>query len=200
MHNVTDFLDQKRSEITKRLNELQPLVDEYQRLEAASSALQQVTGSARRATRTTARRGPGRPAGARATTATRRRGRPAGTARATRTTRARRTTGTRRTASSRRATPSRRTTAGRRTSGTRSTSRAATGATATTGRRRAGRRRGSGARTAQTLQLVNAQPSGITIPELAAKMGIKQNYLYRVLPALQKEGKVRKRGRTWLPR
>jgi hypothetical protein len=29
-------------------------------------------------------------------------------------------------------------------------------------------------------------------------MGIKQNYLYRVLPALQKEGKVRKRGRTWL--
>jgi DNA-binding IclR family transcriptional regulator len=47
---------------------------------------------------------------------------------------------------------------------------------------------------------VEAQPAGITIPELAAKMGIKQNYLYRVLPGLQKEGKVRKRGRTWFPR
>jgi hypothetical protein len=31
-------------------------------------------------------------------------------------------------------------------------------------------------------------------------MNIKQNYLYRVLPGLQKEGKVRKRGRTWYPR
>ena len=31
-------------------------------------------------------------------------------------------------------------------------------------------------------------------------MGIKQNYLYRVLPALQKEGKVAKRGRGWHPK
>jgi hypothetical protein len=28
-------------------------------------------------------------------------------------------------------------------------------------------------------------------------MGIKQNYLYRVLPGLEKEGKVRKEGRGW---
>jgi hypothetical protein len=28
-------------------------------------------------------------------------------------------------------------------------------------------------------------------------MGIKQNYLYRVLPGLQTEGKVRKQGRGW---
>jgi DNA-binding IclR family transcriptional regulator len=48
--------------------------------------------------------------------------------------------------------------------------------------------------------LVQARSSGITIPELADKMGIKQNYLYRVLPGLQKEGKVRKRGRTWYPK
>jgi DNA-binding IclR family transcriptional regulator len=47
---------------------------------------------------------------------------------------------------------------------------------------------------------VKGAPSGITIPELATKMGIKQNYLYRVLPGLQKEGKVRKRGRSWYPR
>ena len=29
---------------------------------------------------------------------------------------------------------------------------------------------------------------GITIPELAEQMGIQQNYLYRVLPGLQKDG------------
>jgi len=43
---------------------------------------------------------------------------------------------------------------------------------------RVGRRKGSGTRAAQTLSFVQGQP-GITIPELAAKMGIKQNYLYR---------------------
>jgi len=43
---------------------------------------------------------------------------------------------------------------------------------------------------------VQEQP-GITVPEIAAKMGIKQNYLYRVLPGLQKDGKVVKRGRGW---
>jgi DNA-binding IscR family transcriptional regulator len=38
---------------------------------------------------------------------------------------------------------------------------------------------------------------GITIPEIAEAMGIKQNYLYRVLPGLQKDGLVRKEGRGW---
>lgn len=66
-------------------------------------------------------------------------------------------------------------------------------------RRRAGRRKGSGTRAAEALKLVQAQP-GITIPELAAKMGIKQNYLYRVLPGLEAEGKVSKSGRGWNPR
>ena len=66
-------------------------------------------------------------------------------------------------------------------------------------RRRAGRRKGSGTRAAEALKLVQSQP-GITIPELAAKMGIKQNYLYRVLPGLQSEGKVSKSGRGWHPK
>jgi hypothetical protein len=72
-------------------------------------------------------------------------------------------------------------------------------ATRATGRRRAGRRKGSGTRAVEALGLVQGQP-GITIPELAAKMGIKQNYLYRVLPGLESEGKVTKRGRGWFPK
>jgi DNA-binding IclR family transcriptional regulator len=66
-------------------------------------------------------------------------------------------------------------------------------------KRRASRRKGSGARAAEALSFVQGQP-GITIPELAAKMGIKQNYLYRVLPGLEREEKVRKQGRSWHPR
>jgi hypothetical protein len=67
------------------------------------------------------------------------------------------------------------------------------------GRRRAGRRKGSGTRAAEALSFVQGQP-GISIPELAAKMGIKQNYLYRVLPGLEQEGKVEKQGRGWHPK
>ena len=62
--------------------------------------------------------------------------------------------------------------------------------------RRRGRPRGSGTRAAQALQLVGERP-GITIPELADAMGIKQNYLYRVMPGLADEGKVTKSGRGW---
>jgi CRP-like cAMP-binding protein len=61
---------------------------------------------------------------------------------------------------------------------------------------RRGRPRGSGTRAAQALQLVGERP-GITIPELADAMGIKQNYLYRVMPSLAEEGKVTKSGRGW---
>jgi DNA-binding IclR family transcriptional regulator len=53
-------------------------------------------------------------------------------------------------------------------------------------------------RAAQALSLVRGQP-GITIPELAAKMGIKENYLYRVLPGLAQDGKLEKKGRGWYP-
>ena len=50
----------------------------------------------------------------------------------------------------------------------------------------------------QALELVRTRP-GITIPELADAMGIKANYLYRVMPALASEGKVVKRGKGWHP-
>jgi CRP-like cAMP-binding protein len=61
---------------------------------------------------------------------------------------------------------------------------------------RRGRPRGSGTRATQALTLVGERP-GITIPELAEAMGIKQNYLYRVMPGLAEEGKVTKSGRGW---
>jgi hypothetical protein len=167
---VTDFLDEKRQEITTRLKELKPLVEEYQRLEAAAAALDGVGGSstgaarpaatpaAKAARKTPGRRGPGRPKGSKTRTA---KAAPAATAEAT----------------------------------------PAAAAPAKRGgpRRKAGRRKGSGTRAAQALSFVAAQP-GITIPELAARMGIKQNYLYRVLPSLEEEGKVAKQGRGWHPK
>jgi sugar-specific transcriptional regulator TrmB len=61
---------------------------------------------------------------------------------------------------------------------------------------RRGRPKGSGTRALQALELVRARP-GITIPELAEAMGIKQNYLYRVMPTLADEGQVVKSGRGW---
>jgi hypothetical protein len=68
---------------------------------------------------------------------------------------------------------------------------------ATHGRR--GRPKGSGTRGVEALELVKAHP-GITVPEIAEKMGIKQNYLYRVLPGLAKDGLVVKDGRGWKPK
>jgi CRP-like cAMP-binding protein len=68
-----------------------------------------------------------------------------------------------------------------------------------TGTGRRGRPRGSGTRSKQALELVRSKP-GITIPEIAEAIGIQQNYLYRVLPSLQKDGLVRKEGRGWHPR
>ena len=157
---MPDFLDEKRREITDRLKELKPLVDEFNRLEAAASALAGVGGSAAASTGSAAprRRGPGRPRGS-----------------ATRTTKAARK-------------PKK---APAKAAATRKAARPA--------KRRAGRRKGSGTRAAEALGFVKGQP-GITIPELAAKMGIKQNYLYRVLPGLEQEKKVQKQGRGWHPR
>jgi len=134
---MADFLDEKRTEIGARLTELKPLVDEYNRLQAAAAALDGVPANA-------AASGTSRRAGARGSAA-----------------------------------PSRR---------------RATG----TGRRR-GRPKGSGTRGNEALKLVRANP-GITIPELAEKMGIKQNYLYRVLPGLAQDGLVHKDGRGWHPK
>jgi hypothetical protein len=133
---TADFLDQKRHEITARLNELKPLVDEYQRLDAAAAALDGVPTltPAPAATRHAPARAKAAP--------TRKRG-------------------------------------------------------ATHGRR--GRPKGSGTRGAEALALVKENP-GITIPEIAEKLGIKQNYLYRVLPALAEDGLVVKDGRGWKPK
>jgi hypothetical protein len=130
---MADFLDEKRSEIGARLKELKPLVEEYQRLEAAAAALDGVapTSSAPATRRTSAR----------ASSANHRRG---------------------------------------------------------TGTGRRGRPKGSGTRGAEALALVREKP-GITIPEIAEQMGIKQNYLYRVLPGLAEDGVVRKDGRGWHP-
>jgi hypothetical protein len=80
---------------------------------------------------------------------------------------------------------------GRRSRGRRRSTRS------TTARRR-GRPRGSGTRSAQALALVQAKP-GITIPEMGKEMGITPNYLYRVLPELAKDGKVKKNGKGWEP-
>jgi hypothetical protein len=155
---VTDFLDEKRKEITDRLKELKPLVDEYRRLEAAASALAGVGESAVRAAagaaagvarEATGKRGPGRPRGS----------------------------------------------AGKKTAAKAAARKPAKRA----GAKRAGRKKGSGTRAAEALAFVQGQP-GITIPELAAKMGIKQNYLYRVLPGLEAEKKVEKKGRGWHPK
>ena len=143
---MTEFLEEKKREISARLKELRPLVDEYHRLEAAAAALDGV-GDGRAA------------ASAGGGTSTRR---------------------------------SRGSAAGGSGSGT--TRRGSGGGTS--GRR--GRPRGSGTRSKQALELVRTRP-GISIPEMAEAMGIQQNYLYRVLPALQKDGLVRKDGRGWHP-
>src|SRR3974377_1798377 len=67
MENVPDLLDDTRRGITERMKELRPLVDEFERLEAAASALAGVgtPAVARGARRVTRRRGapPARPGG-----------------------------------------------------------------------------------------------------------------------------------------
>jgi hypothetical protein len=176
---VTDFLDEKRREITDRLAELGPLVEEYRRLEAAASALDGIGGSTA-AVAAPRRRGPGRPPGsgkkAAASAPAKKRGRPPG-----RPKKVGRPKGKK---------------VGRPAG---STTKAGAATAAAPAKRRAGRRKGSGTRAAQALSFVQGQP-GITIPELAAKMGIKQNYLYRVLPGLEQEGKLAKQGRGWHPK
>jgi sugar-specific transcriptional regulator TrmB len=127
---MADFLDEKRKEIDSRLRELKPLVEEYNRLEAAAAALAGVGGTASN----------------RVASAPRRR----------------------------------------------------RGSAPAKGKGRRGRPRGSGARSKQALELVRAKP-GITISELADTMGIKANYLYRVLPNLASDGQVKRKGKGWHP-
>lgn len=64
-----------------------------------------------------------------------------------------------------------------------------------TGTRRRRRRRG-GTRAEQALKLIVEKP-GMGASEIARELGIKPNYMYRVLTELQGEGKVRKEGRAY---
>ena len=62
-----------------------------------------------------------------------------------------------------------------------------------------GRPKGSGTRSTEALAVVKAHP-GITIPQIAEQLGIKQDYLYRILPRLAEDGLVVKDGRGWKPK
>jgi hypothetical protein len=64
------------------------------------------------------------------------------------------------------------------------------------GRRR--RRRRGGTRADQAVKMVKAEP-GISAGEVAKRMRIAPNYMYRVMGELQKEGRVRKKGRGYHP-
>jgi len=84
-------------------------------------------------------------------------------------------------------------------SGGRAQGRAASRRSGASGRGRGrGRPRGSGTRAKEAMDLVRTRP-GITIGELADAMGIKANYLYRVMPTLEAEGQVVKRDGGWHP-
>jgi hypothetical protein len=61
-----------------------------------------------------------------------------------------------------------------------------------------GRPRGTGGRAQEALKLVHKHP-GITIGEMAKRMKIQANYLYRVLPQLEKDGKIKKRDKGYHP-
>jgi CRP-like cAMP-binding protein len=71
-------------------------------------------------------------------------------------------------------------------------------ATATAGAPRRRRKRRGGTRADQAVKLIEDQP-GISASDVAKAMKIKPNYLYRVLGDLEKEGRVKKKGRQYYP-
>jgi hypothetical protein len=70
---------------------------------------------------------------------------------------------------------------------------ATTGSTGTTRRRRGRPPKGEKTRADETLALIKANP-GITVSDIATRMNIRQNYLYRVTGQLQKSGAIKRRG------
>jgi hypothetical protein len=60
------------------------------------------------------------------------------------------------------------------------------------------RRGGGGGRAQLTAKLIADKP-GITASELAKAMSIAPNYLYRVLPRLEREGHIKKQGKGYHP-
>jgi hypothetical protein len=203
---VSDFLDEKRKEIADRLKKLKPAVDEHARLQHAEAALAKVIGAAASeatsVAASTVRRGrkkaPGRPRGSRTRKkAVKAAAAPAAVAAPEAATPVAERKG-----------PGRPKGSGRKVGRPPGSGKKVGRPAGKVGRPKGkvgrpkgsgGRRKGSGKRATEAVSLVQGQP-GITIPELAAKMKIKQNYLYRVLPGLQKEGKLEKKGRGWYPK
>lgn len=70
---------------------------------------------------------------------------------------------------------------------------ASNGSSSPTRRRR---RRKGGTRADQAVKLIEANP-GIGASDVAKQLGIKPNYMYRVLADLQKEGRIKKDGRAY---
>ncbi|HET8954841.1 MAG TPA: winged helix-turn-helix transcriptional regulator [Solirubrobacterales bacterium] len=60
------------------------------------------------------------------------------------------------------------------------------------------RKRRGGTRADQAVKLIEQNP-GISASDVAKQMKIKPNYLYRVLGDLEKEGRVKKDGRSYRP-
>jgi hypothetical protein len=59
------------------------------------------------------------------------------------------------------------------------------------------RRRRGGTRADQAVKIITQNP-GITVSELGKKMRLKHpNYLYRVLPDLQKDGRIKRKGKGY---
>jgi len=58
------------------------------------------------------------------------------------------------------------------------------------------RKRRGGTRADQAVKLIEQNP-GISASDVAKQMKIKPNYLYRVLGDLEKEGRVKKNGRSY---
>jgi hypothetical protein len=71
-----------------------------------------------------------------------------------------------------------------------------TGASTGGGKRR--RRRRGGTRAEHALKHVTEHP-GATASEIATAMGIKPNYVYRVMAELEKDGRVSKQGKGYHP-
>jgi hypothetical protein len=78
------------------------------------------------------------------------------------------------------------------------TTRARTARRATTPARTRSARSSRNTRAGQALELVRQRP-GITIPDIAKAMKIQPNYLYRVLPRLASEGRIKRNGQGWHP-
>lgn len=56
----------------------------------------------------------------------------------------------------------------------------------------------AGKRAAQAVEIIGKRP-GIAVKDIAAELGINVNYLYRVLPRLEREGRITKQGTGYVP-